>query len=204
MSQLSEILHGGSGSSKNSKSFIARLGQLGQKYTDPLAWIFGRKYTDKLVGIADFSNRQLSSVASRDPMIKLDKKYNPLQQIPAIKKAGDWTTAKPADAAAIAAGAYFGGAALGSAMGGSGGSAGSPGGTSSSGFFNFDYTNPQSYTRFAQMGNGQNQQQAQADAAERARRAQEQEAERRRRYAELTRQDAIRQQIAQSMGSTYA
>lgn len=124
MSQLSEILHGGSASSGNSSSLIARLGALGQKYTDPLSWIFGKSYRDKLIDVADFSNRQLSSVASRDPMIKLDRKINPLQQLPAFQKAADWTTAKPADTAAIAAGAYFGGSALGGLMGGGGESGG--------------------------------------------------------------------------------
>ena len=75
MSQLSEILHGPAAQNDNSNSLVARIGQLGQKYTDPLAWIFGRKYTDKLVDVADWSNKQFSSVATRDPIIKFDQQH---------------------------------------------------------------------------------------------------------------------------------
>lgn len=182
MSQLSEILHGDSSSGKNHKSLIARLGQLGQKYTDPLAWIFGRKYTDKLVDIADFSNKQFSSVMK--PFDKVDKTINPLRRynvVPAVNNVKDWVSNKPADATAIAAGAYFGGGALGDAFGGGSGggagaapgstSAGSGGGGSSGGLFNMDWQNPQTYTRFANMGGQQsNQKSAQAQQQEEERR----------------------------------
>lgn len=122
MSQLSEILHGDAASGDNSSSIVARLGQWGQKYTDPLAWIFGRKYTQPLVDIADFSNKQLSSVAQRDPMIKADQKYGPAAWF-GLQKEGEWTKNKPADTLAMLAGAYFGGGAL-AGLGGGGGSAG--------------------------------------------------------------------------------
>lgn len=121
MSQLSEILHGDSSSGKNHSSLIARLGQWGQKFTDPLAWVFGRKYTDKLVDIADFSNKQFSSVMK--PFDKVDQTINPFRRynvVPGVNNIKDWVANKPADAAAIAAGAYFGGGALGNMFGGMG------------------------------------------------------------------------------------
>lgn len=121
MSQLSEILHGGSASGGNSQSIVARLGQLGQKYTDPLAWIFGRKYTDQLVNGADFSNKQFSSVVK--PFDKVDQTINPVRRyVPAVNTVGNWIANKPADSLAIAAGAYFGAPALAGAMGGGSGS----------------------------------------------------------------------------------
>jgi hypothetical protein len=104
------------------KSFVARLGQIGQKYTDPLAWAFGRKYTDKLVDIADFSNKAGSTLGR--PLVKADKTLNPLRRIGAYNKVASWTEAKPADSGAIAAGAYFGAGALGGAGGAGGGSTG--------------------------------------------------------------------------------
>lgn len=104
------------------KSFIARLGQIGQKYTDPLAWAFGKKYTDKLVDIADFSNKAGSTVGR--PLVKADKTLNPLRRIGAYDKVASWTEAKPADTGAIAAGGYFGAGALGGAGGAGGGSTG--------------------------------------------------------------------------------
>jgi hypothetical protein len=116
------------------KSVIARLGQIGQKYTDPLAWAFGRKYTDKLVDIADFSNKQLSSVVK--PFAKVDKTLNPLRRfnvVPGVNKVKEWTEAKPADTGAIVAGGYFAGGALGGGAGSSGYGAAGSGATGTTG-----------------------------------------------------------------------
>lgn len=131
MSQLSEILHGDSKSGSNNKSFIARLGQLGQKYTDPLAWAFGRKYTDRLVDIADLSNKAGSTVGR--PFVKADKTLNPLRRIGAYDKVASWTEAKPGDTGAIAAGGYFAGGAAGGGAGSSGYAAGGSGATGGAG-----------------------------------------------------------------------
>lgn len=125
MSQLTALFDkGGASSGGNHDSIVARIGQLGQKYTDPLSWAFGKKYTDKLVDIGDFSNKQFSSAVK--PFAKVDKTLNPLRRIGAFNKVADWTEQKPADTAAIIAGAYYGGTALGNSFG-SGESGGSNG-----------------------------------------------------------------------------
>lgn len=191
MSQLSEIFSGDSKSGKNNKSFIARLGQLGQKYTDPLALAFGRNYTDKLVDVADFSNKQFSTVVK--PFAKVDKTINPIRRfnlIPGLNNVKDWTEAKPADTGAIAAGAYFGGSALlggGNGSGlfgvGSNGSTGSTAAPTSGGGFNWQ--------RLAsnQVGGQQQTQQPPQQADRWIEQVRQQEEERKR-------QEMVRQQIA--------
>lgn len=122
---------GDSLSGDNSMSAVARLGQQGQKWTDPLAWILGDKYTNALVKLADKSNKGFSEIAK--PAVKVDKAINPLRQIPAYDQFASWTEAKPVDTAAIAAGAYFGGSALGNMGGTAGGPGGGSGGVGASG-----------------------------------------------------------------------
>lgn len=108
-------IFGNSTSADNSLSPVARLGAVGQKYTDPLAWIFGKKYTDLLTKIADKSNAIGAKVGK--PLTKIDKTLNPVRRlIPAVDQVANWTEQKPADTAAIAAGAYFGGSALNNAF----------------------------------------------------------------------------------------
>lgn len=108
-------IFGNSADSSNSLSPVARLGAVGQKYTDPLAWIFGKKYTNLLTKIADKSNQIGAKVGK--PLTKIDKTLNPVRRlIPAVDKVANWTEQKPADTAAIAAGAYFGGSALNNAF----------------------------------------------------------------------------------------
>lgn len=114
MSKLSSLL-GDSFSGGNSLSPIARLGQFGQKYTDPLAWAFGDKYTNALAKTADKSNAFFSKLAK--PAAWADKRINPLRRIGAYDNLASWTEKKPLDTAAIAAGIYFGGPALYNASG---------------------------------------------------------------------------------------
>ena len=131
---------GNSDSSGNNRSFLARMGTFGQQYTDPLYWIFGRKYTDKLEGLADKSNRFLSKIARQDPVVQFDRRNNPLQDTPEGKKAGDWAENKPLDSIAAVLGGVFGGGALlgGGASGGSAagglGSGAAPAGMTTAGF----------------------------------------------------------------------
>jgi hypothetical protein len=112
---------GDASSGDNSKSAVARIGSRGQKFTDPLAWIFGDKYTGALEDIADKSNELFSKVTK--PAGEIDKKINPVRKIPFVDKVATWTENKPVDTAAIVAGTVAGGAALagGGAAGGAGG-----------------------------------------------------------------------------------
>lgn len=119
-------LLGDSTSSKNNLSSVARLGAMGQKYTDPLAWIFGDKWTGLTTKLADDSQKYIAKGVK--PFAKVDKAVNPLRQIGEFNKAMDWTEQKPVDTAAIAAGAYFGGGALANGLGGGGGGAQAGGG----------------------------------------------------------------------------
>jgi hypothetical protein len=109
-------------------SIVARIGKVGQKYTDPLAWIpggIGEAYQNGLVKIADGSNAAFSKIGTS--VDKYASKLDPMRQIPIVDKAADEINKRPVDAAAIAAGAYFGGSALGGMMGGDGSGAGSGG-----------------------------------------------------------------------------
>jgi hypothetical protein len=125
---------GDAGSSDNNKSVVARIGAYGQKYTDPLSWIFGKSYRDWLVNRADNLNGFLSRGFFK-PAGKYLGQFDPIRQ--SSKEAdqvGDWGESKPVDTLALLAAAYFGGAALagssaggGSAAGGITGSAGSSG-----------------------------------------------------------------------------
>lgn len=117
-----EALSGG-----NSKSPIAALGGIGQKYTDPLAWIGGDGYL-KFINqtVPEATNKGLSTVIS--PFKKVDETINPVRWIGPVDDAFDWTEAKPADTIAAALGAYFGGGAL-LGAGGGGGAGGTAGGT---------------------------------------------------------------------------
>lgn len=122
---------GNSGSSDNSQSLIARLGGFGQQYTDPLYWIFGDKYTDKLIGLADKSNDFLSKSIFK-PIGKYAGQFDPIRQNSGTAdQIGDWGESKPVDTLAMLAGAYFGGGAL--AGGGSGGGGGAAGGLGTGG-----------------------------------------------------------------------
>lgn len=113
------------------KSVVARLGSKGQKYTDPLQWIFGDKYTDKLEKGADMGNKYFSKI--NEPAAKLDKKINPLRQnVDIVDESSSWVEDKPVDAAAIAAAAIFGGGAIAGGMGGGGGAAAGGGSTATS------------------------------------------------------------------------
>lgn len=114
---------GDSTSGDNNKSAIARLGGFGQQYTDPLYWIFGDKYTDKLIGYADKSNKFLSKAVFK-PVGKYAGQFDPIRQnSKTADDIGDWGESKPLDTAALLAGGYFAGAGLGGAAGGGGGGA---------------------------------------------------------------------------------
>lgn len=123
MSFLDSIL-GNSTSSKNNDSFIARLGGFGQKYTDPLAMIFGDKYTGALTKLADKSQGYISK--GMKPFEKIDKTINPVRRfVPGVDQLSDNIAQKPVDTAAIVAGMLASGGALSGAMGGgAGGGAG--------------------------------------------------------------------------------
>lgn len=151
---------GDSVSGDNSLSPVARIGALGQKYTDPLAWIFGKKWTNFTTHLADESNKVLNKATK--PLQKIDQKINPVRRfVPGVDKVASWTEHKPLDTAAIAAGAYFGGGALGNMRGGGGGG-GAGGGQSAAQPMNW-----QDYMQQMQMpGQQQQQQQQQADTGD--------------------------------------
>lgn len=111
----------------NHASFLGHLGKYGQKISDPLAWIGGDKWThltsDVLPGKV---NEGLSHVMK--PFEYVDKTINPVRKIPIVNRIGNIVAAKPGDAGAIAAGAYFGGSALLGAGGAGGAGAGAAGG----------------------------------------------------------------------------
>jgi len=113
-------------------SFLGHLGKYGQRFTDPLAWIGGDKYTHLTSDVLpEKVNEGVSTVMQ--PFEKVDKTINPVRRIPIVNRAGDIIAAKPGDALAIAAGAFFGGAAAlggGGAAGGAGGGAGAGAGAS--------------------------------------------------------------------------
>lgn len=110
-------------SSKNSNSFLTRLGLR----FDPVWYLTGKDggFADKFHNNAgDFLNKQMSWWAKRDPGIKLERKYGPSAWSKEVRGVSDWAQAKPADTTALVLGAIAGGAALGGAAGGAGGGAG--------------------------------------------------------------------------------
>lgn len=118
-------------SSDNNKSVIARIGAYGQKYTDPLSWIFGKSYRDWLVNRADNLNGFLSRGFFK-PAGKYLGQFDPIRQnVKESDQVGDWAESKPVDTLALLAAAYFGGAALAGGAGGSG--AGASGGLGTGG-----------------------------------------------------------------------
>jgi len=122
---------GDSFSSSNSSSFVANLGEKGQKWTDPLAWMFGEKYTQPLRQLGDQSNSVFAQIGK--PFAKVDKAINPLRKIPVYDNFAKWTENKPVDTAAIAAALYAGAGAGGGGPGGGGGAAGGAGGAGGGG-----------------------------------------------------------------------
>jgi len=105
----------------------SKLGLFGgrvQKYTDPLSWIFGDKYTNFIShDLPREVNHGLSTVMK--PFEKVDKKINPVRKISGVDKGMDEVAEHPGDALAAVAGAIFGGGAL---LGGAGGGAAGAGG----------------------------------------------------------------------------
>lgn len=102
-------------------SVLGHLGKYGQKISDPLAVIGGDKWTHLTSDVLpEKVNSGLSTVMK--PFEKVDKTVNPVRKIKPIDRAQDIVAAKPGDAAAVAAGAFFGGSALlgGGAAGGAG------------------------------------------------------------------------------------
>lgn len=106
-------------------SIVGKIGGYGDKYLNPISWITGGKST-KLTStvLPEKVNSGLSAVMK--PAEKIDKTINPVRKIKFIDHAQDIIAAKPGDAAAIAAGAFFGGSAA--LAGGAGGGAGATGG----------------------------------------------------------------------------
>lgn len=113
-------------SSHNDHRSIYSTGAIkGQEISDPLAWLFGDKYTNFMSGrIPEISNGLLSGVMH--PFDQIDKSINPVRQIPIVNAAGDGIAEKPGDAigTAIAIMASGGSAAGGGAGGGAGAGAG--------------------------------------------------------------------------------
>lgn len=108
-------------------SIVGKIGKLGQKISDPLAWVLGDDYTHLTSDVLPEKVNSGLSTAMK-PFDKVDKTINPVRKIPIVDRLGNIIAAKPGDAAAIAAGAVFGGAA---ALGGGG--AGGVGGAGAGG-----------------------------------------------------------------------
>ena len=114
-------------------SIVGHLGKIGQKISDPLAWVLGDKYTHLTSDVLpEKVNSGLSTVMK--PFDKIDETINPVRKIPIVDRVGDIVKNKPGDAAALVAGAYFAAPALGG--GGAGGGAGSAGATGGEAVFN--------------------------------------------------------------------
>jgi len=110
-------------------SIVGHLGKYGQKISDPLSWVTGGKWADLTSDVLpEKVNSGLSTVMQ--PFEKVDKTINPVRRIPIVNRIGDIVASKPGDAAAIAAGAFFGGSAL---MAGAGGGAAGGGGAVAAG-----------------------------------------------------------------------
>ncbi|WP_415830371.1 hypothetical protein, partial [Bordetella flabilis] len=113
---LFDSLLGNSADGDNHQSPIGALGSFGQKYTDPLSWIFGDKWTNLVSNkIPELANSGISKVMQ--PFEKIDKTINPVRRIPIVDKAGDWIANKPVDTLGALAGAVYGGGALLGGMG---------------------------------------------------------------------------------------
>ncbi|KKB61552.1 hypothetical protein WM40_22700 [Robbsia andropogonis] len=110
-------------SSSNQDSPIGKLGKPIQQWTDPLSWITGGKWSDwTSTDLPRAVNQVFSPITQFAGSI--DKKVNPVRQIPIVDKIGDTAEAKPGDAVGLAIGSYFTGGALGGALAGSGSGAG--------------------------------------------------------------------------------
>src|ERR1700754_1850736 len=107
----------------NQDSFIGKIGEPIQKWTDPLSWITGGKWADwTSKDIPKATNQILQPIDQ--PINKFEKPVNPLRQIPAVDNVANIGYPKPGDAIGTAIGTFFTGGALGGALG-----AGAGGGT---------------------------------------------------------------------------
>lgn len=97
--------------STSSKSPGARFGLIG----DPLYWIFGDKYGDKIIQSGDWMNERLSGALGTSDR-------------------GGWAANKPASTLGLLAAGYFGGGALAGGMGGGAGGGSSGAGSLGTGF----------------------------------------------------------------------
>lgn len=113
-------------------SFVGHLGSYGDRWLNPISWATHGKST-KLTSevLPEKVNNGLSHVMQ--PFDWIDQKVNPVRKIPIVDRAANIIKAKPGDALAIAAGAFFGGSAAlgGGGAGGAGG--GVAGGTAAGG-----------------------------------------------------------------------
>jgi hypothetical protein len=112
----------------NHFSVLGHIGKYGQKWTDPLAWIGGDKWTHLT---SDVLPGKVNEVGSHimQPFEYVDKTINPVRKIPIVNRVGDIVANKPGDVGALVAGAYFGAGALGGGAGGGGAGAGAGGGS---------------------------------------------------------------------------
>ena len=108
----------------NHSSAVGAVGSIGQRFSDPLATLFGEKY---LTLINDTLPTAVNSALS--PVAKAGAKLDPLHYVggdvgDAQKKGEDWITNKPGDTLAAVIGAIYGAGALaGSGGAGAGGGA---------------------------------------------------------------------------------
>ena len=122
---------GNSTSKDNSQSAVMRAGL----QFDPLHYLLGDKYDKTHLKPADWTNKQLSWVAKRDPFIKFERRNGPSKWFKELRPVSDWAISKPGDTIGIVLGAIAGGAALGGGAGGAagGGASGASAGGASAG-----------------------------------------------------------------------
>ncbi len=113
----------------NHESPVGKFGGKIQRWTDPMALIFGDKWVDLTSRkIPEWSNRTLSKVVK--PFDKVDKAINPVRQIPIVDKVSNVVADKPASAIGTVVGGMF---ALPAMAGAAGGAAGGAGGAAGAG-----------------------------------------------------------------------
>jgi len=113
----------------NHESPVGKFGGKIQRWTDPMALIFGDKWVDLTSRkIPEWSNRTLSKVVK--PFDKIDKAINPARRIPIVDKVSNVVADKPASAIGTVVGGMF---ALPAMAGAAGGAAGGAGGAAGAG-----------------------------------------------------------------------
>lgn len=118
-------------------SILGHIGGYVDRALNPISWATGGKWTHLTSDVLpEKVNSGLSAVMK--PFDKVDQTINPVRKIPIVNRVSNIVAAKPGDALAIAAGAYFGGmAALGGGAGGGvaggGGAAAGAGGAAGEG-----------------------------------------------------------------------